>query len=192
MSGYHAHAYYASYHKTILILVACLCGTSTSHSAHLSTRMRVQAKYALVRNGLGFVLGLLPALQAYAATFFAIPFARSLLNGAKNAEISGRNDARIEAVELLQSGDAELAAKEAAARKLGERRVIGSNQIICERQEGSGGVLKRGGGRHPSRSLDWHAAHAHLAQAHTHTHRSSSLQTSPPATPATPHRHHGN
>lgn len=33
---------------------------------------------------------------------------------------------------LLQSGDAELAAKEAAARKLGKRRVIGSNEIICK------------------------------------------------------------
>ncbi len=88
------------------------------------------AKMALLRNGLGFVAGLMPILQAYAAAFVAVPLLRMFDNGRKNAAISARNDARSDAVALLQSGDADLASKEAAARKLGGRRVIGRQDVV--------------------------------------------------------------
>ena len=54
------------------------------------------SKLALYRQGLGFVLGLLPALQAYAAGFFALPALRLLVDGRRNAAIDERNDNRLE------------------------------------------------------------------------------------------------
>jgi hypothetical protein len=53
-------------------------------------------KLSLMRQGLGFVMGLLPALQAYAGAFFAIPLVRAIVDGRRNAKIADRNDARIE------------------------------------------------------------------------------------------------
>lgn len=122
------------------------------------------AKLALYRQGLGFVMGLLPYLQTYAAAFFAIPLARAFLDARRNAAVEGRNDARLEAVELLQSGgDRALDAKLAAARKLGGRRVIGRQDIVYTTEQGTdeqmtraeqeefdrrlGGTGSRGGGR---------------------------------------------
>jgi hypothetical protein len=54
------------------------------------------AKLSLYRQGLGFVLGLLPYLQGYAGAFFAIPLVRALVDGRRNKEIEGRNDARLQ------------------------------------------------------------------------------------------------
>ncbi|KAF8060028.1 hypothetical protein HT031_004966 [Scenedesmus sp. PABB004] len=88
------------------------------------------AKLALYRQGLGFVLGLLPYLQTYAAAFFAMPLLRLAVDGRRNAAIDERNDARLQAVSLLQSGDAALAAKSAAARELGTTRVLGRADIV--------------------------------------------------------------
>eukprot|EP00775_Hariotina_reticulata_P003685 gene3685-3945_t len=88
------------------------------------------AKLSLYRQGLGFVLGLLPYLQSYAAAFFALPVLRLLVDGKRNAVINDRNDNRLQAVELLQSGDADLAAKADSARKLGTTRVIGRQDVV--------------------------------------------------------------
>eukprot|EP00878_Enallax_costatus_P002812 GHUV01003004.1.p1 GENE.GHUV01003004.1~~GHUV01003004.1.p1 ORF type:complete len:653 (+),score=181.31 GHUV01003004.1:192-2150(+) len=88
------------------------------------------AKLSLYRQGLGFVLGLLPYLQGYAAAFFAIPAIRWFVDSRRNAAIDQRNDNRLEAVSLLQSGDPELAAKSASARKLGNTKVIGRQDIV--------------------------------------------------------------
>ncbi|GBF97383.1 hypothetical protein Rsub_11030 [Raphidocelis subcapitata] len=87
-------------------------------------------KLSLFRQGLGFVFGLLPALQAYAAAFFAIPLVRVFADARRNAKIGGRNDARLEALELLASGDRDLESKLTGARKLGSRRVIGRQEVI--------------------------------------------------------------
>lgn len=54
------------------------------------------AKLALYRQGLGFVLGLLPYLQTYAAAFFALPLIRLFVDGRRNNEIEARNDNRVE------------------------------------------------------------------------------------------------
>jgi hypothetical protein len=54
------------------------------------------SKLALYRQGLGFVLGLLPYLQTYAAAFFALPLLRLFVDGRRNAAIDDRNDNRLE------------------------------------------------------------------------------------------------
>lgn len=54
------------------------------------------SKLALYRQGLGFVLGLLPFLQTYAAAFFGIPLVRLLVDGRRNAKIDERNDSRLQ------------------------------------------------------------------------------------------------
>jgi len=54
------------------------------------------AKLSLYRQGFGFVLGLLPALQAYAGAFFAIPLVRAFADSRRNAQIDDRNEARLE------------------------------------------------------------------------------------------------
>ncbi|KAI8474841.1 MAG: hypothetical protein J3K34DRAFT_517921 [Monoraphidium minutum] len=96
------------------------------------------AKLSLYRQGFGFVLGLLPYLQAYAGAFFAIPLVRSFVDSRRNAQIEERNDARLEAVELLRSGgDAPLRAKLDAARGAGGRRVIGRADVIYTTEQGT-------------------------------------------------------
>lgn len=54
------------------------------------------AKLALYRQGLGFILGLLPYLQTYAAAFFALPLIRLFVDGRRNTQIDERNDNRVE------------------------------------------------------------------------------------------------
>jgi hypothetical protein len=54
------------------------------------------SKLALYRQGLGFVLGLLPYLQTYAGAFFALPLLRLFVDGRRNAAIDDRNDNRLE------------------------------------------------------------------------------------------------
>ncbi len=54
------------------------------------------SKLLLYRNGLGFVLGLLPYLQAYAAAFFGLPLLRLLADARRNAAVDARNDARLQ------------------------------------------------------------------------------------------------
>ena len=96
------------------------------------------AKVALLRQGFGFILGLLPGLQAYAAAFFAIPLIRAFIAGKRNVEIDSRNNGRLEAVDLLQAQDKDVVAKSAAARKLGERRVIGQEDVVYTTEKGTG------------------------------------------------------
>jgi hypothetical protein len=83
------------------------------------------ARLALVREGLGFVLGAMPWLQAYAFAFFAIPIVRAVVDARRNAAVVSRNAAREDAVELLREGDAALRAKQEVARRLGGKRVVG-------------------------------------------------------------------
>lgn len=94
------------------------------------------AKLALYREGLGFVLGLLPALQGYAAAFAIIPLVRTILNTKRNAELAARNDNRMDAVSLLQTQDAALSDKVSTARKLGKRRVIGPQDVVYTTEQG--------------------------------------------------------
>lgn len=97
------------------------------------------SKLALYRQGLGFVLGLLPYLQAYAGAFFAIPLVRALLDARRNAAIEERNDARAQALGALEAAarDGALDAKLAAARRLGARRVVGRGDIVYTTAKGA-------------------------------------------------------
>jgi hypothetical protein len=99
--------------------------------AALASALAVPANYyALARGGLGWVPATLPLLQAYAATFFAIPAVRWLFNGRRNAAIDARNAARREALAALARPNAELAAKLQRAEALAERRVVSERDAV--------------------------------------------------------------
>lgn len=61
------------------------------------------AKLSLYRQGLGFVLGLLPYLQGYAAAFFALPAIRLFVDSRRNAKIDERNNNRLEVCDLCKA-----------------------------------------------------------------------------------------
>ena len=65
----------------------------------------------------GAVSALLPGLQAYAFAFFAIPAFRWFVQSRKNAQIEGRNEARLEASRQVARPGKLLAAKIEAARR---------------------------------------------------------------------------
>ncbi len=67
---------------------------------------------------------LVPSLQAYAASFVAVPFVRFLLNQGRNAAIDERNEARKQALALLEKPDATLRSKLAGAARKGQQRVV--------------------------------------------------------------------
>ncbi|KAL4440143.1 hypothetical protein ABPG75_003144 [Micractinium tetrahymenae] len=87
-------------------------------------------KLALARNGMLWIVGAMPFLQAYAAAFFAIPFVRSLQNTARNAAIDGRNEARKAALALLARPDETLRSKLAGAAQQAQQRVITDRDVV--------------------------------------------------------------
>jgi hypothetical protein len=72
----------------------------------------------------------MPALQAYAAAFFAIPVIRWVRNGARNAIIDARNAARESALFALRRPQPELERKLAAAARRGQRTVISERDTV--------------------------------------------------------------
>ena len=66
--------------------------------------------------------------QAYAATFFAIPLVRWLLNKRRNAAIEERNQARLNAAASLERPA--LRAKLASAAQLANRTVIDDRDLV--------------------------------------------------------------
>eukprot|EP00887_Chlorella_sp_A99_P005806 scaffold1.g5806.t1 len=85
---------------------------------------------ALLRNGMGWVMGAFPLLAAYAAAFFAVPLARWLAQQRANAGIDERNAAREAALRLLQRPDPTLRAKLLAAEATAEQRVFSEQQAV--------------------------------------------------------------
>jgi hypothetical protein len=77
-------------------------------------------------------------VQLYAAGFFTIPLLRAFVLSRRNAEVDTRNSGRLEAVDLLQSQDPDVVAKSAAARKLGERKVIGATDVVYTTERSTG------------------------------------------------------
>ncbi|CAM6092664.1 unnamed protein product [Calypogeia fissa] len=77
-----------------------------------------------------FAAKLLPWLQAYTASFFAIPAFRWILLQQRNNEIEDRNRARIGRAVALQRADRELLEKLTSAREMAKRTFIGSDRII--------------------------------------------------------------
>lgn len=87
-------------------------------------------QYALMRSGMGWVTSTMPLLSVYAATFFAIPAIRWVINGRRNAAIDRRNQARIQALQLLKEPDEELIIKLREAAKLADKKVFISDEAV--------------------------------------------------------------
>ncbi|KAD4385040.1 hypothetical protein E3N88_25208 [Mikania micrantha] len=77
-----------------------------------------------------FVNDILPLLQVYAASFFAIPLARWVFIQKRNAEIEKRNRARELRAQALELPDIDLKRKILSARDMSERSVMGQHQIV--------------------------------------------------------------
>ncbi|KAL4438711.1 hypothetical protein ABPG77_006315 [Micractinium sp. CCAP 211/92] len=88
------------------------------------------SKLALAQNGMLWLLGAMPFLQAYAASFVAVPFVRFLLNQGRNAAIDSRNEARKQALALLERPDATLRSKLAGAARKGQQRVVTDREVV--------------------------------------------------------------
>ena len=90
------------------------------------------AAAALAAQGLGFILPLMPWLQAYAAAFFLIPAARWAWNGRLNTGIAARNEARAEAANILRAPGRALAGKLGAARARAETVALRPDEAVFD------------------------------------------------------------
>nr|PNR27888.1 hypothetical protein PHYPA_028480 [Physcomitrium patens] len=77
-----------------------------------------------------FAFKALPFLQAYTASFFAIPAFRWFLLQRRNAQIEQRNNARLGWLAALDRAGAELRQKLKSARDSAKRTVLGRDRII--------------------------------------------------------------
>lgn len=92
--------------------------------------------FALVRNGLGWVIRAMPYLQAYAISFFVIPAVRYLFNAARNMAIEERNKARHMALQVLRNPSSDLALKLDAASKQAQQRFVSEKDIVYRTDRG--------------------------------------------------------
>ena len=69
-------------------------------------------------------------LQVYAASFFAIPVVRWIINQGRNRNIQQRNETRKEIAAALQRPDKALSAKLRNAAKQAQRTVISDKDIV--------------------------------------------------------------
>lgn len=79
---------------------------------------------------ISLVSSLLPLLQVYAGSFFAIPLVRWFFTQRNNSEIEKRNQARKLRARALESPDLSLKRKLLSARDMAQRTVIGKERII--------------------------------------------------------------
>ncbi|XP_021728638.1 uncharacterized protein At5g03900, chloroplastic-like [Chenopodium quinoa] len=79
---------------------------------------------------------LLPALQVYAGSFFAIPLVRWFLTLKKNSEIEKRNQVRKLRARALESPDLSLRRKLLSARDMAQRTFIGKERIVYSTEKG--------------------------------------------------------
>ncbi|XP_010683731.2 uncharacterized protein At5g03900, chloroplastic [Beta vulgaris subsp. vulgaris] len=79
---------------------------------------------------LSLVSGLLPLLQVYAGSFFAIPLVRWFFVLNKNSEIGKRNRVRKVRAQALESPDLSLRRKLLSAKDMAQRTVIGKERIV--------------------------------------------------------------
>ncbi|KAG0597910.1 hypothetical protein M758_12G030100 [Ceratodon purpureus] len=113
-------------------LVIGLGGLNLAGVVILSSMLR---DYSLIQSLRGsglipFAANALPFLQAYTASFFAIPAFRWFLLQRRNAEIEQRNRARLGWVAALDRAGAELRQKLKSARDSAKRTVLGRDRII--------------------------------------------------------------
>lgn len=79
---------------------------------------------------ISFVADIFPALQIYAASFFAIPLVRWFLLRKRNADIEKRNLGRKQRARVLESPDLTLRRKLLSARDMARQTVISSDRIV--------------------------------------------------------------
>ncbi|KAJ6792920.1 uncharacterized protein M6B38_114035 [Iris pallida] len=79
---------------------------------------------------ISFVADIFPALQIYAASFFAIPLFRWFLLRKRNADIEKRNLGRKQRAQVLESPDSTLRRKLLCARDMARQTVISSDRIV--------------------------------------------------------------
>ncbi|XP_078157267.1 iron-sulfur cluster biosynthesis family protein isoform X2 [Carex rostrata] len=82
------------------------------------------------RGLISFVSQVLPLLQVYAASFFAIPCFRWLLLLKTNSEITKRNEARLERARALEFPNPSLRRKVLSARDMASQKVIRPEEIV--------------------------------------------------------------
>lgn len=117
--------------KTGQFMVIGLGGINLIGVLILSSMLRDTAVVGQFGGGLvPFVAKILPILQAYTASFFAIPAIRWFFIQEKNSNIDKRNAARLEWVDRLQRPDISLKRKLESTRALAKQTVIGPEQII--------------------------------------------------------------
>ncbi|XP_074269102.1 uncharacterized protein At5g03900, chloroplastic [Silene latifolia] len=92
---------------------------------------------AVKPNGfISFAESLLPLLQVYAGSFFAIPLVRWLFILKTNTEIEKRNQLRKLRAQALVSPDLSLKRKLLSARDMAQRTVIGKDRIVYSTEKG--------------------------------------------------------
>jgi hypothetical protein len=74
--------------------------------------------------------GFLPALQVYAALFFAIPFFRNFRIGMKNKQIDRRNTLRLQSLLRLERPDEKLRRKLMEAKSKAGRKFVSEKDSI--------------------------------------------------------------
>ncbi|GAB4815091.1 hypothetical protein N2152v2_002137 [Parachlorella kessleri] len=89
-----------------------------------------RAAYSLAVNGMSWVMGAMPLLQAYAFSFFLVPAWRWVQNRVQNSAIEARNKARLEAAALVKAPDATLAAKLRSAVQQAKRRILTGRDAV--------------------------------------------------------------
>ena len=95
-----------------------------------------ESMVSLARGGMGWVLGTMPLLQAYALSFFVVPAIRYLLNSQRNSGIDRRNTARKMSLEVLQRPTQDLIAKLQGAERQAERRVVTERDVVYRTDRG--------------------------------------------------------
>lgn len=112
--------------------LAILLGTANFIGVYALGRLLAipSNQLALIRSGMGWVMNAMPFFGLYAAAFFAIPLLRWLLISRRNAAIQARNNAREEALTMLQRPDPELRGKLARASEQAQKKVFRSEEAV--------------------------------------------------------------
>jgi hypothetical protein len=91
------------------------------------------------------VSGFVPALQVYAALFFAIPFLRNFRIGVKNKQIDQRNTLRLQSLLRLERPDEKLRRKLSEAKSKASKKFISEADSIFSSKSSSSSSSKKDG-----------------------------------------------
>ena len=118
------------------ILVGLLAAANLVGVIALSTSLQNPRNlYILTINGLQGVVGMMPYLQAYALSFVIIPLVRWVGIQRKNAAISDRNEARMQAADSLLRPSPALKGKLLESGKYAARSVVDRKDTVYSTDE---------------------------------------------------------